>query len=1222
MATPPVKYANDEVVAKIVAKQISDQSKLNTIISEQKPSIDKYNGLFPIPTNIQNLIAAELKVEEDKYKDTYTFGAFRFIPDSEISANSANFACIVPPEDAKENTTNMKKIDNGAYHTFATCSNKAALNNNKYFSIVKPSTETGVTDPNLYECWVGDDPLMKNPNDQTSYYKYITIWDLGGGITGFEIEKTAGDIIITADDTKNLGISKQQYSDTTTNYTYVQGSYLPPNMFANMETSIFDINQVNIISANINGGIVGKNVPISQINYVNGSNKQVIVSAKDGPYLRMIKLEIAMGDGITAGLPYNKSLYIKALEAKYSSNINGGANRFVRVTAGCGNESWLQISQIQVFDNNGVNVALGKPVSDYPTSGPYRTNPRLVVDGTAAPRRYPNVYLSGSACNATLTIDLQIDTPISKIVVYNRGDCCNNRLLGATLECLSVDGAQLYKSSMTGDMIQTFTIPKNNTFDINALWEKSTVTPLVSNGTDNGMGINTLVVRVTPDAVAKGVTGYSTKNDSKLALSQTSYKTLEDTTKEQCRIACDNDADCYGYSTNGAKDSKNETGLTDLGCYKDTWTRALMYYNGNGQNRDSCLAAAKRNQHKYFGLQYYGQCFSSNDDSVATGYARYGADTRPCATLGIDWQNHVYRRDFSPTETTICNLYGKAMDGATTAQQNSTVAQATITKLQVNNSTLNLTNNEMKKGRGICNESCNAYLELGNDGNLKIYKPPNNSTVPASSTSSGEVLWDLFETYPDTKKTIQSIAPIGESSWKRFAAQSPLSNTLQKGESLTADQTRSTSSSKPYLISKNGQFMLQIVGGHIKLKAAVYGCFSADSTYNSIDRMYTKLTSGPQSFYVYQSNLADPKVGNTYHYANKTADKNNPSERQLGLRKITGNKIVKNTNEFQDISRMNYMPLNDISPNSINANEDECKKACIATENCNYVYTKNGVCKLGNSVLPAFVPNPSNTDKYNLFLRNKKLDTEMIKTQSIFSEENLTEKVQDAGILFGNKIIGSDIESVAEGEFSSCGYLANPLGRAIHQQSKVIAGENVDIKRKGNPPAGAPRPLDQYGEPPAPVNYNQTTIIGGATSTLQQGFSNREGFDSHGWKAPGVNCGTAGKDQCYPGILYGQIKPLQEISNDYSAKLNRINSNYLDISNNISKYKDVYNVVSNDAKYDFSGDQDIVLDGPTDLLTEMKNDSKQLALQTNNMYIAGSILTTTLLISAIYLGRS
>ena len=62
--------------------------------------------------------------------------------------------------------------------------------------------------------------------------------------------------------------------------------------------------------------------------------------------------------------------------------------------------------------------------------------------------------------------------------------------------------------------------------------------------------------------------------------------------------------------------------------------------------------------------------------------------------------------------------------------------------------------------------------------------------------------------------------------------------------------------------------------------------------------------------------------------------------------------------------------------------------------------------------------------------------------------------------------------------------------------------------------------------------------------------------------------------------------------------------------------------MNNDAQYDFSGSQPIVFSGNTDLNTEMKNDAKQMALQTNNMYIAGSILTTTLLVSAIYLGRS
>ena len=204
---------------------------------------------------------------------------------------------------------------------------------------------------------------------------------------------------------------------------------------------------------------------------------------------------------------------------------------------------------------------------------------------------------------------------------------------------------------------------------------------------------------------------------------------------------------------------------------------------------------------------------------------------------------------------------------------------------------------------------------------------------------------------------------------------------------------------------------------------------------------------------------------------------------------------------------------------------------------------------------------------------------------------------------------------------ATIGYLGNPLGKALYSQARALAGENVDIQRRGDPPQSTPTGPDPYGDPPAPVDYNSKTLIGTAASVVS-GFRNMEGFDTHGWKPPGQTCGLSGTDQCYPGILYGQIKPLQSISNDYSAKLNKINANYLDISNNISKYKNVYNAVSSDSIYDFKGDQQIVLNGPTDLLTEMKNDSKQLALQTNNMYIAGSILTTTLLISAIYLGRS
>lgn len=163
MTTTSVKYANDEYVKKILNKQTTSQSTINNIISKQSPSDDNYNKLFPIPANLQDLNAAQLREVEDNYKNTYNFGAFRFLPESQMikTDSNANFTCIVPPENATENTVNLTKIDNGAYHTFNTCSNKAAMLNKKYFSIVKPLPASGVNNSNLYECWVGDDHLRK-----------------------------------------------------------------------------------------------------------------------------------------------------------------------------------------------------------------------------------------------------------------------------------------------------------------------------------------------------------------------------------------------------------------------------------------------------------------------------------------------------------------------------------------------------------------------------------------------------------------------------------------------------------------------------------------------------------------------------------------------------------------------------------------------------------------------------------------------------------------------------------------------------------------------------------------------------------------------------------------------------------------------------------------------------------------------------------------------------
>lgn len=1210
--SPSLLYANDTYVNSLIETETTQQSAINRLASNQSSSMDNYNSSLFYNLNISNATATQLAEEENKYKNIYSFGVYNFLPFMDISANSAHVGCKAPLENATSNNTNMTKLDNGAYHTFNTCSNKAAVLDKKYFSIVKPLPAAGVTNPNLYECWVGNDPLTNDSGN--NYYEYKTLWAMGPGVTVLGIDSVAGDIIITANDINNLGVTQKKYSTETVTYNYANGAYLPPDTFVPIDTYIFDLNQVNIVGGNINGGLVKKDVPISMVTYVEGKNNEVIVSTMDGPYIRMIKLQMAIGDGRTPGIPFDKSLYIKALEAKYAGS--GGAYRFVRITAGCRGDDWLQISHIEVFDNNNVNIARGKPVTDSDKGGYWWTNPQRIVEGEPTIKGYPNVYHSGQPCRASITVDLQIDSPISKIVVYNRADCCKDRLNGAKLECIDVTGKVLYGAQLTGNDVQTFSPPRiaiNNTTNINELWNRSNTVSLVGTGNAEGMGINSLVVKVTPYAAAKGNDAYNVKPNSTLSPNTNGYKTINDITVDQCRKVCDDDNRCYGYTTTGSVAKQIEEGTTDLGCYQDQGNRAMPNRFPNG-NQETCLAHAQKNGYTYYGLQYGGECWATNDPTIINGMKKYGVENRqPCYTLGGAWQNHIFQRNYTNKTTTTCNLYEASMVTASSAQDNSTVASRKITTMPVNNSTLNLTNNEMRQGLNFCNSSCNVYLELGTDGNLKLYKQQSAATGTVSSSSTGQVLWDLFSYSPDVARKIGEIVPITELNWKAQAAQvTNGSNILTKGKSLPTDQA--------YLISTNGQFKLEVVNGYIKLKTAVYGCFSSDSTYrNTTAPMYTKtVTSGAQPFYVYQSDLTHPKIGKPYY----TIIKDNPGNpRKLSMRNIEGTAILRSSNNFDDISYLgSYMPFNDTGSTKNVTSENDCMSECIKAENCNYVYTKGNECNLGNSKLPAFVPNPS-TNKYKLFIRKPEINTQMPPGVS-FSDIKLNRTMQilpssQRGNL-DNVISGPAISNLSEGNppFSTVGYLGTPIGRAIAERTKQIAGGNTPLNR-GQPPPQAPvaKADPPYDDAPDPTVYNEKTVRGSVTKAF-------EGFDTHGWKPPGQNCGLSGTDQCYPGILYGQINPLKSISKDYSAKLNQINSNYLDISNNISKYKNVYNTVNSDSKYDFTGNQQIVLNGPTDLLTEMKNDSKQLALQTNNMYIAGSILTTTLLISAIYLGRS
>jgi hypothetical protein len=785
----------------------------------------------------------------------------------------------------------------------------------------------------------------------------------------------------------------------------------------------------------------------------------------------------------------------------------------------------------------------------------------------------------------------------------------------------SSTGAELYKSVMSKDDVQTYNVitptqlaltagPATSTSlsAINNLWKSAVPCNLVTDATSLGYAIQGLTVSVSPYGVEKGVTGYTANNNSQLSNTKTaSLYTLTGVEPGICQAKCDTDNNCLGYTTTPSYNVIQELDPVDLGCYVDGGNRAMTTYNGNGKSKNDCISIARQRNQLYAGIQYDGQCWTTNDDSANTGYAKYGKDNKqPCRDTGGVWQNRVYKRTVKNVSVTDCNFYGKNIDGKTQPANGSNISIRNKIDAPVNNTSLNLTNNALKIDLTKCEKNaCILRLELGTDGNIKLFRTMKGNETNNSTT--GEVIWDLFSSDNTVLDKVKQISPITQLEWKN-ALNNGNTNILSMGETIP--------STKKQLISPNAQFKLEINGGYLQLKAAVYGCFSTDSTYSNVSApMYTNaVQNGPQSFYVYQTDLSHPKIGNTYYSVS--------GPKGVGLKQIDNNNpILINSNSYHTIDKNSYQPYNDVDSTNVSSGSlSDCQNKCNSVPGCNYFYLQNDKqCLLGNQNMPAYVPNSSNsTNKYSLNIRKKQLDTTSI-ASSISDLKTFQPEVKQ--ISFSklneeNTALGPAVNTAKD-----IGPNATPPGKSIIYRSEQIRvgpglGKPSTPATPISPAISTLPSLPALSPPPKGIDNTQSTYSIVKSSILS------EGFDSHQWKDPTANCGNPGFPACQPGILYGQIKPLQEIANDYGKQLNIINKNYVDLSNNIGKYNSLYSILNNDSQYDFSGNQPIILNGNTDLNTEMKNDAKQLALQANNMYIAGSILTGTLLLSAIYLGRS
>ena len=140
------------------------------------------------------------------------------------------------------------------------------------------------------------------------------------------------------------------------------------------------------------------------------------------------------------------------------SKLSNAHVRFVVVRSAPG--KFLQLSQVVVNDESGINVARGKPC----TSSSYwghdgSGNANNAVDGTLGLKRHPHEFHSAGSGDWWI-VDLERVHTVISVVVYNRGDCCQERLAGAHMLLLNSDKFVIADRVLDGSAIQTFSFSR------------------------------------------------------------------------------------------------------------------------------------------------------------------------------------------------------------------------------------------------------------------------------------------------------------------------------------------------------------------------------------------------------------------------------------------------------------------------------------------------------------------------------------------------------------------------------------------------------------------------------------------------------------------------------------------------------------------------------------------------------------------------------------------
>ena len=110
------------------------------------------------------------------------------------------------------------------------------------------------------------------------------------------------------------------------------------------------------------------------------------------------------------------------------------------------------MSQVVVLDKFNKNVAKG--ASTRGSSDHYQQSvPSIAVDGTGAPRAYPNVFHSANY-DGRLNVWIEPPTTITSVIVYNRSDCCQQRLKAYDMVVVNTKDVIVFRQPLNDSLVQ------------------------------------------------------------------------------------------------------------------------------------------------------------------------------------------------------------------------------------------------------------------------------------------------------------------------------------------------------------------------------------------------------------------------------------------------------------------------------------------------------------------------------------------------------------------------------------------------------------------------------------------------------------------------------------------------------------------------------------------------------------------------------------------------